>query len=424
MTVPEAAQNLQVAYLPSVSGLVSSEVRLDLGAINLRISEGRPGEVLRNLCHLVYRKSPGDWKSIVSRMQGLFGCELQAPRYLSRRGEVSLSYCEAGSRFDLSAAGRGFHQTLLLLCYMYANPRSVLLLDDPDAALEILRQRQTYLLLSEVASEQGSQIIAASHSEVLLNEAARRDMVIAFVGQPHRIDGSGSQVLKALREIGFEDYLQARQTGWVLYLEGSTDLAILRALASRLAHGRAIRALESPFVRYVGNHVQGAERHFFGIREAVPGLRGVALFDRLERELSSDGPLAKLQWSQREIENYLCTERTLDGYACSVLAVGGPGDLPDPASAARSDAMSAAIREVSTALRTLGKQSPWGPDLKVSDELLEPVFRTFFDRLSMPNLMAKKTFYELARFVPKGEIDPEVTAKLDMIATVAEGPEG
>lgn len=208
----------------------------------------------------------------------------------------------------------------------------------------------------------------------------------------------------------------------MLYPEGCTDLAILRTLASRLSHARAVRALESPFVRYVGNHVKGAERHFHGIREAVPDLRGVALLDRLDRDLSSDGPLTGLQWNQREIANYLCTERTLDRYARSASAAGGgAGSMPDTVGAARSETMLSAIRDVSTALRTLGKEPPWGPDLKVSDEFLPPVFQVFFKRLGLPNLMAKKTFYELARFVPKNEIDPEVTAKLDVIATMAEG---
>ena len=96
--------------------------------------------------------------------------------------------------------------------------------------------------------DSGSQIIAASHSEVLLNEAADRDLVVAFVGRPHRIDGRGSQVLKALRDIGFEQYYQAEQTGWVLYLEGSSDLAILRALARRLGHVDASAVLAQPFV--------------------------------------------------------------------------------------------------------------------------------------------------------------------------------
>ena len=104
-----------------------------------------------------------------------------------------MTYREEGVRLDLSSSGRGLQQTLLLLAYMYANPGAVLLLDEPDAHLEILRQRQIYRLLTDMANESGSQIIAASHSEVLLNEAAGRDMVVAFVGPPHRIDGRSGQ---------------------------------------------------------------------------------------------------------------------------------------------------------------------------------------------------------------------------------------
>ena len=141
-----------------------------------------------------------------------------------------MTYRERSITLDLSSAGRGLQQTLLLLAYMYANPGAILLLDEPDAHLEILRQRQIYGLLTEVARESESQIVAASHSEVLLNEAAGRDLVVAFVGRPHRIDDRGSQVLKSLRDISFDQYYQAEQTGWVLYIEGSTDLSILRAL--------------------------------------------------------------------------------------------------------------------------------------------------------------------------------------------------
>ena len=47
----------------------------------------------------------------------------------------------------------------------------------------------------------------------MLNEAADRDVLIAFVGRPHRIDDRGSQVVKSLKEIGFEHYLQAAGEG-------------------------------------------------------------------------------------------------------------------------------------------------------------------------------------------------------------------
>ena len=58
------------------------------------------------------------------------------------------------------------------------------------------------------------------------------------------------QVLKALRDIGFDQYYQAEETGWVLYVENSTDLAILQVFAKSLDH-EAQRHLERPFVKYV-----------------------------------------------------------------------------------------------------------------------------------------------------------------------------
>ena len=217
----------------------------------------------------------------------------------------------AGVRLDLSASGRGEQQTLLLLAHMTANPGSVLLLDEPDAHLEVIRQRQTYQLLSETAEETGSQIIAASHSEVVLNEAAGRDVLIAFVGAPHRIDRRGSQAAKALREIGFEHYLQAEEKGWVLYLEGSTDLAILLALARRLRHPAA-ELLEAPYVHYVANRPRRASDHFHGLREAKPDLVGVAVYDRLRSPPPADDPhLLHLTWRRRELENYLCRREVL-----------------------------------------------------------------------------------------------------------------
>ena len=132
-------------------------------------------------------------------------------------------------------------------------PGPFLMLDEPDAHLEILRQRQVYKMLLESSERSATQLLIASHSEVLLNEAAERDVVVSFVGQPHRIDDRGTQTLKALSVIGFEDYYQAEQTGWILYLEGSTDLAILDAFAQTLDHKAAMRALVRPFVHYIGN---------------------------------------------------------------------------------------------------------------------------------------------------------------------------
>ena len=420
MPVPDEAGSVRIAFLPPMSGLAATETRLDDGAVNVRVGEGRTAEVLRNLCFHVHEEESSHWQRLVEQIESLFGTKLDPPRYISERGEIVMSYREHGARLDLSSAGRGLQQTLLLLAYMYANPGSVLLLDEPDAHLEILRQRQTYRLLTEVARESGSQIIAASHSEVLLNEAADRDLVVAFVGRPHRIDGRGSQVLKALREIGYDQYYQAEQTGWVLYLEGSTDLSILSAFAKRLGHECAVQALERPFVKYVENNISAVRNHFRGLREAVPTLQGVVLFDRLESEPKDMAPVECLMWKCREIENYVCSRTTLEAYATASAGEDTPGPLFMPAEAnKRLLAMRQAIEEVESALKTLGKGSPWDADVKTSDEFLKPLFEAYFKKLDLPNLMAKKNFYELVEYVPDAEIEPEIGEKLDAIVRVA-----
>ena len=255
MEVPTHLGDLRLAYLPPMSGLAPHEDRLEQGTINVRLGEGRTAEVLRNLCWQVNESKNGEekWKRIVDYIKALFGETLKKPRYVKERGEIVMDYrTRDGIVLDLSASGRGQQQILILLAHMAVHPGAVLLLDEPDAHLEILRQRQIYQVLTEQANETGSQIIAASHSEVVLNEAAGRDIVIAFVGQPHRIDDRGSKVLKALRDISFEHYYLAEETGWVLYLEGSTDLAMLRAFARVLNHP-AQKQLERPFVHYIGN---------------------------------------------------------------------------------------------------------------------------------------------------------------------------
>ena len=209
---------------------------------------------------------------MVPRMRQLFGATILDPQYNPERGEITLRYRDSripNLELDLSSSGRGFQQTLLLTAYMLLHPNSIIMLDEPDAHLEILRQRQIYQAITETAAQQNSQLLIATHSEVVLNEAGDRHTVTAFVGTPHRMDGRGSQVFKALADIGFENYLQAAQQGWVLYLEGSTDLAVLRAFARLLGHP-AESVLERPFVHYVGNQPMQARQHFLRIKRSLP----------------------------------------------------------------------------------------------------------------------------------------------------------
>lgn len=207
--VPPEAASVPLAFLTPMSGLVSNEPLLGPGAVNVRIGEGRTAEVLRNLCFRLHDERPEQWERVTAQVARVFGAELFPPRYVRERGEVAMAYRERGTRFDISASGRGCQQTLLLLAFLSLNPGSVLLLDEPDAHLEALRQRQIYDLLCDIASQTGSQLIAVTHSEVLMDEAAERDSVISFAGGPHRIGHCSAGLRKALREIEFPDQVTA-----------------------------------------------------------------------------------------------------------------------------------------------------------------------------------------------------------------------
>jgi predicted ATPase len=418
------AEALRVAFLPPMSGLASIEPKIESGRIAVLIGEGQTAQVLRNLCFGVASANPegGPWNAIAESIRRLFGVEILRPEFNATRGEIEMRYrSERGVDLDISSAGRGLQQTLLLLSYLYANPGSTVLLDEPDAHLEILRQRQIYDRITQIAMENGSQIIAATHSEVVLQQAAGRDTVIAFVGTPHRINDQAHQLRKALAEIGFEHYMYAEQQGWVLYLEGSTDLAILRTLARRLGHAAA-SVLEEAYVDFVESNTPPTARdRFYGLREAKSDLVALALFDRLERPMdlqSQPAALTELCWKRREIESYIVSRASLLAWATRNL---DKADLFSEAEAQRrAEAMDLSIAELEQALAIQGKPSPWSGDLKVSDEFLTPLFTNYLRRLGLDEaIMRKKSYYELAETIPLDEIDPEVTSVLDAIVAAA-----
>jgi hypothetical protein len=420
--IDDAARSVRIGYLPPMSGLASNEVRLDPGAVQVRLGEGRTAEVLRNLCHGLAAGSDGDarWMDLVRRMRDLFGVTLNRPNYVVERGELVMSFTDSRSvTLDLTAAGRGLQQTLLILAFLLGNPGTVLLLDEPDAHLEILRQQQIYNALTDVARASESQIITASHSEVILNEAAARDIVVAFVGRPHRIDDRGSQVLKALTSIGYDHYYKAETTGWVLYLEGATDLAVLRAFARILDHD-ARHKLERPFAHYILNDPQKARDHFCGLQEAKPDLVGFVLTDNLGRDETGSSKLEVYQWSRREIENYLCFPEVMEAYASDLAEREAGGPLFERAKVGRfGKAMSECVSDRLPPAARRDHNDVWWHTVKASDDFLDVVFEDFFKRVDLPNLMRKTDYHRLAELVPAELIDREVEHVLDRIVAVA-----
>ena len=130
-----------------------------------------------------------------------------------------------------------------------------------------------------------------------------------------------------------------------------------------------------------------------------------------------DPNLRQLTWRRREIENTVSDRFALLGFAA---AQGARHQGPLFASLWRKR-MEQCIGEIESSLETLGKPSPWSPDIKASDEFLDPLFRRFYRTLGLPNLMRKSNYSRLVLHLTPDRIDDEVGEKLDAILSVARG---
>jgi ABC-type multidrug transport system ATPase subunit len=223
---------IRFGFLQAMSGISTTEDKLTRGAIERRLGEGKTAEVLRNICYeILYPEIPRgkdynpevSWDKLKTIIKSMFGVDLHKPEYIKSLGVVKFEFIENKITYDISSGGRGFLQTLLLFAYMLANPNTVLLLDEPDAHLEVIRQREAFQRIREMAQETGSQIIIASHSETVLDEAADISTVIALIeNQAVMLNVSTKSqsinyIRRALTEIGWEKYYLAKIKGHVLY---------------------------------------------------------------------------------------------------------------------------------------------------------------------------------------------------------------
>lgn len=321
--VPTAAQGLRVVHVPPFSGIGSEETGLDRPYQDLLIGQGKAGDIVRNLLLEVYEKhfkeSNVGWQRLCGEIEAIFGYRLLPPQYEG----LPFILCEylAGvpktkgkngiPTLDIASAGSGFHQVLLLLGFFYARPSTVLLLDEPDAHLHVILQKHVYDRLRLLATEQHTQLIIATHSEVLV-DATSPDRIMSFYREPHILMNNieRDQVREALKRISSLDMLLAEGSPGVLYVEGESDFNLLRAWAKVLGHKTAEWFEKRPYwYNNQGRNPREARAHYFAMRAIKPSIKGFLLLDGdnrglPDREVGGDG-LEIGRWKRYEIESYL-----------------------------------------------------------------------------------------------------------------------
>lgn len=446
-----AAGNVDVTLLYPMSGIAADEAVILPARIAFLLGRGSTAEVLRNLCLQVAQHTPADWNEIVALMQRLFQVELRTPTE-NERGAIDLAYSQAGARgeLDVSLSGRGFQQFLLLFAYLFSHKRAVLLIDEPDAHLELLRQRQAYSLLREVAARNDSQVILVTHSEVILDDALDRNLSLIVDAQVEDLAGKAS-IRDALKHYGAANYVKAVESGHVLYVEGTTDLDILRALAVKLEHPVAELLDQRINVYYVQDNYPGASaerdlerveggfgvapiEHFGRLRKLIHGLRGVAVLDNdgKGREDHTDGALSIRYWKRYEAENYFVTPQSLRSFVQQ--REGGPGlfdgDITYTLDALTQERVFGGDLASFATYRDANPQAAaliWDAKterIKLSD-FAEEFFRRLAVRTRSPMLLRKGELHRLVAVVAANSLAAEVGEKLDALREllIATSPE-
>lgn len=444
MKLIEYAASINVELLYPMSGLETEEPILQPGRIGVLLGQGQTAQVLRNLCLMVAKDQPGDWKRIAQLMQRLFSVELGNPQETAR-GAIELQYRQSAVKelLDISMSGRGFQQMLLIFAYLYSHKRSVLLVDEPDAHLEILRQKQVYVLLRDIASENESQVVLVTHSEVILDEALDNNLTLLLDGKADDL-AAKKDIRDTLKHFGADHYVKARERGYVLYVEGGTDLDMLRALAERLDHPVAalwderinsfyvqnnypVQTLESELERVEGGFGITPKEHFFALRNLIPSLQGIAILDNdgQNRQPFQDGGLNLVYWKRYEAENYFITPDVLKRFALAhYQATDLLGGFREEIEAVVGQLILERIfSNVEADFQTYSTSTPdvarllWEAKterLKLSD-FAEEFFRRLANKLSHPMILRKGELHRLVAHVDPNSIPVEVREKLDLL---------
>lgn len=449
----KTASQMHFHLLYPMSGIMSGisadteETPLPDGRIDVFLGQGQTAQVLRNICYKVVeqdeKNQTQNWENIAEVIDRIFLIKLRRPVFNKARGNLIMTYSQQGvdSELDISLAGRGLQQILLILAYLYWHRSSVLLVDEPDAHLEILRQKQVYEILKYKAEENNCQVIIATHSEVILDDAVDTNLTLLLHGEAVNLAGQ-KDIKLALKSFGIEHYYKAKVHPAIFYIEGSTDVEILRALAKKLKHQKAYDLLNNTLNCYYIRNIEPAETlstkldqvggaygdfraHFHTIKKFVAQLKGFALFDSdgktKEDELQND--LAITFWKQYEIENYFITPDILSRFAEKTFKEEGVFGQPFIESF-NSIVNTLLLTEVFNGDQTqlnefhgasAGLKRTLLRQVKMSS-FTEKVFAVFAEQNSQPILLNKGDFYKLVDLCSKDDIPAEVGEKLDTLS--------
>jgi hypothetical protein len=292
----------------------------------------------------------------------------------------------------------------------------VLLLDEPDAHLHVILQDAIYSELRAVAARQRSQLVIATHSEVIVNAVEPRELCVVL-DQPRMLATTEerARLIDSLRILSHTDVMLARDAPGVLYLEDYTDLDILRAWARVLDHpARELLTTRLFWKRAVVETRPGApgvqaREHYEALRLVRDNLPAVELVDGDARPEIQPTPITgegfqRLRWRRYEIESYLLHPDALARFVEQTVGpAAAPAHLDDLRRYLQENFPPAVLRD------PLGDHAFLNAT-KARTQLLPPALSA----AGLPGLPYTR-YHEIAAVMTPQEIHPEVVETLDGI---------
>lgn len=407
MAIPLEAD--RVFHLPPLSGVQTSEKRIDLGAQLRAIGEGRPGEILRNLLLQLQEKSPESWEKLGNKVKQLFGLELQPIKYNSQVDPDIAVYYRPVSQgedrnklmLEIANAGSGFLQFLLLAAFLYVHENAVLLLDEPDSHMHVFLQRGMYDWIQSVAKENNSQLIVSTHSEELVNSTDVTKITTFFSDKPHQLKVDRRDLTRAMAGLSALQVINVGFQKRVLMAEGDTDLRILKEWANVLKHPVSGFLNNLYFYPLETNHIKEGMKHFKALAVVEPKVKAFCLRDKTTRTENIPAGFTVHYWQRAEIENYLIHKDVLTRFARETTV----GEL------FQSPMESKAMKYLEDSL----------PRKTLKDPLTEPIaekgsdfLEKFFVHLNME--IRKSDYWQIAKMMSPEEIPDEVKGLFDKLS--------
>ena len=392
-------------FVPAMTGIVMDEPFYQPAKIKELLGQGRPGDVLRNLLAGAHQQD--NWENLQAAIKDIFDYEILPPD--TGGANIRAEYLHNNTRLDIAAAGSGFLQVLMLLAFLSAEKNATLLLDEPDAHLHILLQDRIFAMLKKFAKESISQLIMATHSERIINAVEPRHLCV-LLDKPKIIADTNEKnaLITALTAVDNTDIMLANNAAGVLYVEGRTDIELLREWARVLNHP-LLAFLEKPFWKPTVQDSQGggiqSEKHFEALRLVRSDIAGVELRDgdgnnrNTEINVLQNG-MARFYWQRYEIESYLVHP---DSIAAFVQELSGQQEAADLALSYLQNNLPPAVFA-----NPLGKHD-YLENTKAKTNIISPV-------LQAAGLHNFTDYWQIAAHMSADAVHPEIVAKLDAIA--------